>query len=120
MADKHIHADVIIAWANGAEVQYFNEDSNKWRDTTAPQWMKHGVYRVKPAALMVKLGDKLMYDGRCVTVNAAPNMQFVLNYNDGSWCGSLKIEDATQSYPIEDFKKPYGGFLCATDFEKLT
>ena len=41
------NADVIRAWADGAEVQ-FQDNNGVWFDTTNPTWAKSVVYRVKP------------------------------------------------------------------------
>ena len=47
---RHVHADLIIAWANGAEIQAKQGDD--WRDwvnpITSPTWCPHYEYRVKP------------------------------------------------------------------------
>lgn len=42
----HIHRDLIIAWANGANIEY-KCSSGKWREATTPCW---GIYefRIKP------------------------------------------------------------------------
>lgn len=42
---KHKHADLIIDWANGAEIQV--KDDGKWVDIE-PSWMKGKEYRIKP------------------------------------------------------------------------
>ena len=44
---KHKHYDTIIAWANGAQIQYSNNGSG-WLDTTAPGWNDSIHYRIKP------------------------------------------------------------------------
>jgi hypothetical protein len=43
---KHIHAEVIIAWANGAKIEYYNEHSDKWKTTDSPMWNTDTKYRV--------------------------------------------------------------------------
>ena len=43
---KHVHADLIIAWANGAKIQYSN--GGGWQDCADPVWNHHGWYRIKP------------------------------------------------------------------------
>ena len=44
---KHIHRDLIIAWADGAKIQYF--DGSEWADCYGvPQWSERTLYRVKP------------------------------------------------------------------------
>ena len=51
MSNKHKHADVIKAWADGAEIQYYAEDADRWVDTSMPKWLTFAQYRVKPVKL---------------------------------------------------------------------
>lgn len=48
---KHPHYDVIIAWAEGAEVQVFRHeyDGYYWEDTATPNFNIDFDYRIKPA-----------------------------------------------------------------------
>lgn len=48
MNKPHVHKDLIIAWANGAEIEYFDFDINKWVPTIAPDWCVNSKYRIKP------------------------------------------------------------------------
>lgn len=41
---KHKHADLIIAWANGAEVEILTSDG--WKKTEHPWWSKNDAYRL--------------------------------------------------------------------------
>jgi hypothetical protein len=43
---KHKHAELIHAWAEGAQIQRFNIDG--WVDATNPYWDKDTEYRIKP------------------------------------------------------------------------
>lgn len=43
---RHKHCDLIIAWANGAEIQFFNDD--EWVNCTNPSWDEDVHYRVEP------------------------------------------------------------------------
>lgn len=44
----HVHAEVIIAWAMGAQIQY-SFDGIKWEDCTGnPSFSVDNYYRVKP------------------------------------------------------------------------
>jgi len=45
----HKHRDLIIAWANGAQIQFKNS-FNEWRDlkNNAPSWEPSLKYRIKP------------------------------------------------------------------------
>lgn len=42
---KHKHAELIKAWADGAEIQVYNQD---WLDCFAPSWCDYLEYRIKP------------------------------------------------------------------------
>jgi len=47
----HKHADLIKAWADGAEIEYLNVGSNSvWATVTSPRWDGYGEYRIKPKA----------------------------------------------------------------------
>jgi len=43
----HIHKDIIIAWANGAEIEYFS-NQGKWVACPKPIWHAECTYRIKP------------------------------------------------------------------------
>lgn len=49
---KHMHADTIVAWANGATIEYYAYrqlgDEKGWFVTTDPVWDKTSIYRVQP------------------------------------------------------------------------
>jgi hypothetical protein len=44
---KHKHADLIIAWANGAKIQVKN-GLGDWIDVGSPTWSGQAEYRIKP------------------------------------------------------------------------
>ena len=45
---RHKHADVIIAWANGAQIQLYHHSRGEWIDTLDPSWLECTKYRIKP------------------------------------------------------------------------
>jgi len=46
---RHKHADLIIAWANGAKIQTRYKFSSKWYDVVdTPIWTDYQEYRIKP------------------------------------------------------------------------
>ena len=45
---RHKHADLIIAWANGAEIEYFDAPCYEWRTASEPWWHLENKYRIKP------------------------------------------------------------------------
>lgn len=49
MGIPHKHAELIKAWADGAEIQRRDYKSNSppWVDTPTPQWLADGEYRIK-------------------------------------------------------------------------
>jgi hypothetical protein len=44
----HKHAELIKAWADGAEIQVRISSSSEWQDSENPYWTKHYEYRIKP------------------------------------------------------------------------
>lgn len=44
---RHKHADLIIAWAEGAEIEWLNGD-NTWEPAKNPGWHNNFKYRIKP------------------------------------------------------------------------
>jgi len=50
MKTPHKHAELIKAWADGAEIEYLDVGSaSVWRSVTSPRWDGQGSYRIKPA-----------------------------------------------------------------------
>ena len=49
MKTPHKHADIIKAWADGAEIEFFASHSNEWKPIGAnPQWFESLSFRIKP------------------------------------------------------------------------
>ncbi len=44
----HPHAEVIKAWADGYEIQFWGVSAQRWHDTTYPEFSPHIKYRIKP------------------------------------------------------------------------
>lgn len=45
---KHKHAELIKVWADGAEIEVYNQESGIWRDCPTPSWLDFSEYRIKP------------------------------------------------------------------------
>jgi hypothetical protein len=45
---KHVHCELIKAWADGKEIDFYDVDSNKWLTCEKPAWNKNIRYRIKP------------------------------------------------------------------------
>lgn len=49
MKTPHKHAEVIKAWADGAQVEYRSHlPSGEWIETQSPDWLEDYEYRIKP------------------------------------------------------------------------
>lgn len=49
MKTPHKHAELIKAWADGAEIEYFDSHTNCWRSQPALfPWYEDYKYRIKP------------------------------------------------------------------------
>jgi hypothetical protein len=48
MNKPHKHADLIKAWADGAEIEFRWDCLDDWRRLTTPRWDQDGDYRIKP------------------------------------------------------------------------
>lgn len=62
---KHKHAELIKAWADGAQIQratyvYPDFDSAVWRDDPQPCWDVNYTYRIKPADIVRALYVQLL------------------------------------------------------------
>ena len=50
MGQRHKHADVIIAWAEGKDVQVWDDRAKRWWGVLTPSFFEDRKYRVKPPA----------------------------------------------------------------------
>ena len=48
MSKPHKHAELIKQWADGAEIEWYNELHREWLDIKNPLWNRDRKYRVKP------------------------------------------------------------------------
>jgi len=51
---KHVHADLIKAWADGAEIEAWDKNALHWYHWENPRWMANIKYRIKPAEKIVR------------------------------------------------------------------
>jgi hypothetical protein len=94
---RHKHADLIIAWANGAEIQDYDVIDEVWGDNARPAWIETCKYRIKPKTKTIKY-KRYVYscDGK--------RMLGIMN---GSECallapGSEWIDTEWQEIEVED------------------
>ena len=48
MSKPHKHAELIKAWADGAQIERYFEATDEWVHHKTPAWSESSVYRVKP------------------------------------------------------------------------
>jgi hypothetical protein len=58
----HVHQKEIKAWADGADIQWYSNTTEKWNVTNEPLWCTKTKYRVKPAhdPRLSELNEKLV------------------------------------------------------------
>lgn len=54
MTKPHVHAALIKAWADGAEIESQCPITNTWYTDTKPKWAERGNYRVKPKTVKTR------------------------------------------------------------------
>ena len=48
MKTPHKHAELIKAWADGADIEHFSIPAQMWMYTANPAWNPDNQYRIKP------------------------------------------------------------------------
>lgn len=48
MKQPHKHADLIHAWADGAEIETYDTVGERWYSIASPSWYSEFQYRIKP------------------------------------------------------------------------
>lgn len=79
---KHKHADAIIAWANGAEIEYQIEDGGSWYEDPTPRFSTIFNYRIKakPDVIRYVWATEKMGEGDvCFTEANGPNLKLVFD-----------------------------------------
>ncbi len=81
MGQRHKHADVIIAWAEGKDVQVWDEGAKCWGDVVASiPFFMGDKYRIKPPAKKYRVALFNDYTSVCT----ADNMKDASSYEKDS------------------------------------
>lgn len=91
MNQPHKHKDMIIAWANGAEIEFRDPAScMKWWSIAFPSWDPSMEYRVKPKEEIYNFRVALMRDTISYFTTTADNEeQEIYMENDPMFIGWL-------------------------------
>jgi hypothetical protein len=85
---KHKHAELIHAWADGAEIQIKTVYYDKvWLDDLNPSWGEHSEYRIKPEP------KPDVIDYACVTKHAINNFMPNIEWTVKKWANLKLIFD---------------------------
>lgn len=93
MNKPHKHADLIKAWADGAEIQC-SSLGKMWHDTPQPSWENEFKYRIKPPAS--KWPETTMPIDQLVALWAAS-----FESNDGVKLALSKVANAAIAHALE-------------------
>ena len=85
MEMKHKHAELIKAWADGAEIEYKRPFDLSWGSIESPSWSENVEYRIKPAHTHTIIYGEILHDGNFVfTSNFRRNFHNIkLTFYDG-------------------------------------
>ena len=84
----HKHAELIKAWADGAEIQYWNGSIEQWKDGDREEmsWYEDYQYRIKPEPKPDIYCMEYFYlsDGDWMATNGAPaNLKLIFDGETG-------------------------------------
>lgn len=70
MGQPHKHAELIKAWADGAQIQYRENHTDEWKTTSIPIWSIRCHYRIKPEPKpdVIYVANIVKYSNRCTPV----------------------------------------------------
>ena len=125
---SHKHKDLIIAWANGADIEGFDPFLNKWYPSTYPSWMEENAYRLKPDAFTQKMidaykrGDKIKYRLNVKYATKWYDLDFVnpedietYNFDQLTYKWSIEPKESVYEDPADDINE----ILDFFDFERV-
>jgi hypothetical protein len=69
---NHVHHDLIVAWAKGAKIEFWNDSKDRWENSSTPLWTVSSLYRIKPEPKP----DVVLYQ----TVEYRPEHQRAVSY----------------------------------------
>jgi len=94
MNKRHKHYEIIMAWASGKEIQFFDSDENQWRDwghTTCPSFIVTSEWRIKPEPKPDVVVELKAFDGE-VWISRDANLILTFDGEDGRLIKAEVIE----------------------------
>jgi len=81
MNKRHKHYEIIMAWASGKEIQFFDSDENQWRDwgyTSCPSFTVTSEWRIKPEPKPDVVVELKAFDGEA-WISCDPNLRLIFD-----------------------------------------
>ena len=94
---KHKHADLIHAWADGAEIQWSFGDGEWYDLPDTPEWKEMLQYRIKPEEK--KPVVRWLWADRFGQVTEALYSESELEADDINDCFQIKLEWSRTEFP---------------------
>ena len=86
MNHPHKFKDVIVAWANGEEIEFRDPIfSTEWKPIKNPSWLVDTEYRVKPKEEIHSFRVALMQDTNAYFTTTADNKEQEEALQNGPW-----------------------------------
>ena len=103
MSNKHKHAEVIKAWADGAEIEVRKIDSNVWVDArNTPLWCSTHEYRVKPKPHIHQALKDAHAKGAVIQYyNKKGKFWVVTCANSPNWCEHVEYRVKPKTYKLQ-------------------
>ena len=103
---RHMHCDLIIAWANGVEIQYEAKEG-LWVTTPTPNWAPNVTYRATPISIKVDWGSisphwKFITKDSCGSIFLHEGKP---EFISGSWRSSLQSLCITRMIRIDSYDR---------------
>ena len=94
MTKPHKHAEVIKAWADGAQIQFRLVPDDEWEDIHDPTWVSDVEYRVKPANVVRFAGVARGPNGSHQIFQGVTSRECATKWSAYGYCltGILRIE----------------------------
>ena len=81
---KHIHAELIHAWADGAKIEIRRSADAPWEKTEAPKWYSEFEYRIKPEPKPDIVDDyEILKDGSVWLSPSTANVRLIFDGETG-------------------------------------
>lgn len=105
----HKHKDLIIAWANGAEIQYRFLTDNEWRDTKNPSWNSNiYIYRVKPEEDPYRELKETYAEGKTIQVKTTSGWRDLNDEGSPNWFLDVnQYRIKPEEDPFKELKEAY-------------